>query len=89
MPVTKQAKKKLRKDKKREVKNLKLKTEFKKTVKKTKQTPNAKNLIEASKVLDKAAKNGIIHKNKAARIKSRLAHTQGSIKTSPTKTKAK
>lgn len=80
MPVTKQAKKKLRKDKKREQKNLKVKSEFKKTVKKTRKNPNVKNLTEASKVLDKAAKKGIIHKNKAARLKSRLAASKATEK---------
>ena len=35
---------------------------------------NAKGaLVEASKKLDKAARNGLIHKNAAARQKSRLA----------------
>lgn len=80
MPITKSAKKKLRKDKKRETENLELKKTYKKTVKKTRENPNKKNLTEASKVLDKAAKKGIIHKNKAARIKSRLAHKKTDVK---------
>jgi small subunit ribosomal protein S20 len=74
MPITKSAKKKLRKDRVRETENLKLKKTYKKTVKKTRENPSKKNLTESSKALDKAAKKGIIHKNKAARIKSRLAH---------------
>lgn len=73
MPVTKQARKKLRKDKKRTEKNLKIKEGFKKAVKNTRKSPTVKKLSEASKVIDKAAKNGTIHKNKAARLKSRLA----------------
>lgn len=90
MPITKSAKKKLRKDKSREVENLKLKKSYKKTVKKTRENPNKKNLTEASKVLDKAAKKGLIHKNKAARIKSRLARKKtGENASSPKKTKAK
>jgi small subunit ribosomal protein S20 len=76
MPVTKQAKKKLRKDVKREKANLKVKTNFKKTLKKTKKNPSVKNLSESSKVIDKAAKKGIIHKNKAARLKSRLVKSK-------------
>ena len=88
MPVTKQAKKKLRKDKKREKRNLKIKSTFKKAIKKTKKNPSAKNLTEARKVIDKAAKKGVIHKNKAARIKSRLAQAQSLGKsTSPKKKK--
>ncbi len=89
MPVTKQAKKKLRKDIKREKENLKIKFKFKKTVKKTKESPTAKSLSEASKVIDKAAKKGIIHKNKAARIKSRLSHAKKPVKPTTTKGKAK
>lgn len=73
MPVTKQAKKKLRKDIRREKQNLKTKEGFKKVVKKTRNTPTVKKLSEAAKVIDKAAKKGIIHKNKAARLKSRLS----------------
>ena len=87
MPITKSAKKKLRKDIKRESENLKLKKTYKKTVKTTRENPSKKNLSEANKVLDKAAKKGIIHKNKAARLKSRLAHKKTGEK--PIVTKAK
>ncbi len=89
MPLTKQAKKKLRKDTKREKENLKLKNKFKKTVKKTKENPTVKSLTEASKVIDKAAKKGIIHKNKAARLKSRLSRAKTPVKTAPAKGKSK
>lgn len=89
MPVTKQAKKKLRKDKKREKENLGVKNTFKKTVKNTKKSPTDKNLSQASKAIDKAAKKGLIHKNKAARIKSRLAKSKPSTSTSAAKSKAK
>jgi len=90
MPVTKQAKKKLRKDKKREKANLSLKTSYKKTVKKTKKSVTVKSLSQASKVLDKAAKKGLIHKNKAARIKSRLAKSKSTTSTTEKpKSKAK
>lgn len=80
MPITKSAKKKLRKDKKRTANNLVLKKEYKKVVKKTRKDPSKKNLSKTSKVLDKAAKKGIIHKNKAARLKSRLAKSKSSTK---------
>lgn len=73
MPVTKQAKKKLRKDIKREKENDKIRKEFKKAVKNSRSNPSVKKLSIASKIIDKAAKKGIIHKNKAARIKSRLS----------------
>jgi len=88
MPVIKSAKKKLRKDIKREKANLKVKNLFKKTVKNTQNSPTFKKLSEATKVIDKAAKRGIIHKNKAARLKSRLSSL--SKKTSnPTPSKPK
>jgi small subunit ribosomal protein S20 len=77
MPVTKQARKKLRKDRKREVKNDILRASYKKAVKTTKKSATDKKLSAATKVIDKAAKKGIIHKNKAARLKSRLAKLTG------------
>lgn len=73
MPVTKQAKKKLRKDIKREKTNDLLRKELKKTVKNSRSNPTAKKLLQSMKIIDKASKKNIIHKNKAARIKSRLA----------------
>lgn len=73
MPVTKQARKKLRKDKRREKQNQVVKTVFKKAVKDTKKNPTVKKISAAFKIIDKAAKKGIIHKNKASRIKSRMA----------------
>lgn len=73
MPVTKQAKKKLRKDRRRERKNLEVKSVFKKAVKDTKKNPTVKKISDAFKIIDKAAKKRIIHKNKASRIKSRMA----------------
>lgn len=89
MPVTKQAKKKLRKDRKREKTNLKLKSEYKKVVKKTRKTPTVKSLSQASKVLDKSAKKGLIHKNKAARLKSRLTRSKSGGKPAPSGSKSK
>lgn len=90
MPVTKQARKKLRQDLKREIRNRDLKSKFKKTLKSTRTSPTAKKLSEASKVIDKAAKKNVIHKNKAARLKSRLAKLSGSkITTQSTPSKKK
>jgi small subunit ribosomal protein S20 len=89
MPVTKQARKKLRKDIKREKENLKIKLGFKKVLKNTKKSPTDKKLSSASKTIDKAAKKGIIHKNKAARLKSRLAKLSNSTKTANHPSKAK
>ena len=73
MPVIKSAKKKLRKDRKRELQNKTLKAIFKKSVKIAQKSPTELNIRKAVKAIDKIAKKGIIHKNKAARIKSKLA----------------
>lgn len=72
MPVTKSAKKKLRKDIKREKQNLKLEQSLEKLIKDTKKNPSLKKVQEASSAIDKAAKKNIIHKNKASRLKSSL-----------------
>ncbi len=81
MPVIKSAKKKLRKDKKLTQHNGVLKALLSRVLKKAKKTPSDKTVKEASKIADKAAKKHIIHKNKAARIKSALAR----LLASPTK----
>lgn len=73
MPVIKSAKKKLRKDRKRELVNKTLENLFKKAVKIAEKTPTQANIRKAVKIIDKTAKKNIIHKNKAARIKSKLA----------------
>ncbi len=85
MPVTKQAKKKLRKDKKREVKNDFLKSKLKRNLKDARKSVTPKKLVEAIKTVDKAAKKNIIHKNKAARIKSRLSKLTSTPKKTPKK----
>ncbi|MCL5433171.1 MAG: 30S ribosomal protein S20 [Patescibacteria group bacterium] len=86
MPVIKSAKKKLRQDKKREEKNAKIKKLLSDNIKKATKKPSEKTIISAVKVIDKAAKNKIIHKNKAARIKSRLSKLIPAKKTVKTAT---
>lgn len=73
MPVIKSAKKKLRQDKKRTLQNKSLENLFKKMVKEAQKNPSKENIQKAVSVVDKAAKKNIIHKNKAARIKSSLS----------------
>ncbi len=73
MPVTKQAIKKVRQDKRKAVVNLKLKTAYKKAVGEFRKSQTAANLTKAFKALDRAAKVNVIHNNKAARLKSRLS----------------
>ncbi len=79
MANTKSALKRIRTSEKRRLRNRKARTEARSYVKKARSEIEAGNLEEAKKVvtlaaraLDKAAEKGIIHKNSAARRKSRL-----------------
>lgn len=85
MPVIKSAKKKLRQDKKREKTNKILRTAFRDAVKKARKSKTSENIIKAIKLTDKAVKKRLIHKNKAARIKSSLSKliTKSSSKAKP------
>jgi len=80
MPHTHSAKKELRKNIKRRARNDAKKTlikSIKKEIKNfvlNKQTEKAKELLpKFYKAVDKAAKTNTIHRNKAARLKSRLS----------------
>ena len=74
MPNIKSAKKRVLVSEVRRARNKDNKTELKTVLKRVRA--NLKDgalLVTASSKLEKAAGNGLIHKNKAARIKSRLA----------------
>ena len=73
MPVIQSAKKKMRRDKQRTIINRKIRQQMKLAVKAMRQKPTKKALQEASQALDRAAKKSVIHKNRASRLKSRLA----------------
>lgn len=90
MPVIKQAIKKVRQDKRKTQINLKVKTAFKKAVSGFRKAPTAAGLKNVYKLLDRAAKTNVIHRNKAARLKSRLSKLiakPASSKPSPIKSK--
>lgn len=72
MPLLKHAKKKLRQDKVRTIRNKKLKDSFKKLVKSARTEKTAEALSKAFSSVDKAVKHKIMHKNKAARMKAAL-----------------
>ncbi len=79
MPITKTAKKRLKQSEKRRILNLRYKRRMKKVVKeirelveKGKKKEGKKLLPTAYKIIDKAAKRGIIKENTASRKKSRL-----------------
>jgi small subunit ribosomal protein S20 len=80
MPKRKAGVKRQRVDKKRHLRNLKVKTELKKAIKNLQVLLSNKNSAEAkasfskiSSLLDKAAKKRIIHPKTADRKKSRLS----------------
>lgn len=85
MPVIKSARKKLKVDKKRESSNKKVEAFIDLVVKKAQRKPTPISVRDAFKAIDKGVKKDIFHKNKAARIKSRLSKLLG--KKSPAKTK--
>jgi small subunit ribosomal protein S20 len=82
MANTSSAKKAIRKQSKQLVKNLRRKREYREfkkgvvdAIKQNNQTAAMDNLSKFTKSVDKAAKsNGHLHKNTAARYKSRLTH---------------
>lgn len=73
MPITKQAIKKMRSDRKRRDRNANVRASLRDAVKLARKSATAKNLSHAFSKLDKAAKSGVIHKNTAARLKGRLS----------------
>lgn len=80
MPITSSAKKALRQNKTRRARNVVRKEAYKKLVVTYRKKVAAKAIDEAQKLLpsvfkalDKAAKNNVITKNKASRLKSRLS----------------
>ena len=80
MPQRRAAKKDLRQNKKRRQQNLQVKKNINAAIKKLKKSVDTKDtlvrqkaLTEVYKIIDKAATKKIIHRNKAARRKSRLS----------------
>ncbi|MBI4079381.1 MAG: 30S ribosomal protein S20 [Candidatus Levybacteria bacterium] len=72
MPVIKSAKKKLRQDRKRKQRNDAFYSHVKKLLKQARKSRSKESARKATQAVDKAAKRGLLHKNKAARIKSSL-----------------
>ncbi len=80
MPQRRAAKKDLRQNKRKHEQNLKIKQKIKSAIKNLKKSLEEKDLSVSQKalaqvyeVLDKAASKKVIHKNKAARKKSRIS----------------
>lgn len=73
MPITTSALKKLRQDKRRSLANNKIRSSLRAAIKAVRQKKDLSLLSKAFSALDKAVKSHIIHQNKAARLKSKLA----------------
>jgi small subunit ribosomal protein S20 len=73
MPIIARASKKLRHDRKRTKVTMAARENLRNFVKSFRKSPTKKSLSGVFQTLDKAAKRNIIHKNKAARLKSRLS----------------
>jgi small subunit ribosomal protein S20 len=87
MPRRRTSVKRTRQDKKKHLRNIRVKVQLKKTLKKfqalvaLKKIEEAKTLLKtAFKQLDKASKKQVIHRNTANRKKSRLALQLGKLK---------
>ena len=80
MPHTPSAKKRLKQSQRRKARNRSVKAELRTEIKQVRAAVAAgklddakKELVTAQEKLDRAATRGVIHKNKAARVKSRLS----------------
>jgi len=69
MPIIKSAKKRVRVAHQATVRNSKTKRNLKAAMKLLAKSPSAKSHSSAVSSLDKAVKKGVVHKNKAARLK--------------------
>lgn len=73
MPIIKSAKKRVKQANKATVRNAKTKRSLRESIKSFIKKPTAESHGTAQSNLDKAAKKGLIHKNKVARKKRQLA----------------
>ncbi len=73
MPVLPNAKKALRASQRKAKRNQLVRGAARRAIKKMQQDPSQESLRAAYTKIDKAAKKGVYHQNKAARLKSRLA----------------
>lgn len=87
MPNIQGAKKRVRSNKRKEVVNTYITSSMKTAIKKFEKDVKSGDIEEASKSLniaiqriDKAKKRGLVHENKAARVKSRLTKLKNSMK---------
>jgi len=73
MPIIKSAKKRVKTTKKATIRNAKVKRSLRSALKAFTKTADSVSHSQAQSALDKAAKKGLVHKNKVARKKRQLA----------------
>lgn len=73
MPIIKSAKKRVKVANKAAIRNSKTKRNLKTALKALAAKPNSQNHASAQGKIDRALKKGLIHKNKAARLKKKAA----------------
>lgn len=73
MPIIKSAKKALRQSKRKKLVNDRVLRQARRVVKKARTSATPDLIKKAYSALDRAVKKNVIHKNKASRLKSRLA----------------
>lgn len=90
MPIIKSAIKKMRQARVKQARNKLVKLSLKSILDAFKKSPTASSYSKLASKLDKAAKKNVIHKNKAGRLKSRLAKLlSGEVKKKTLVTKKK
>lgn len=77
MPILKNAKKALRVSKKKTELNQVVKSRMKTMLDKAKKTPTMDTVSGAFSAVDRSVKKNLMHKNKAARLKSQLSKLLG------------
>ncbi len=88
MPVTKTAKRALRGSKKKESINKLIVSKLEVAVRQAQNSKTVEKILTAVSLTDRAAKKKVIHKNKAARMKSQLSKLMPQKVKSEGKTKA-
>jgi small subunit ribosomal protein S20 len=83
LPTHKSVEKRVRTNEKANIRNTAIKSRIKTLVKKTEASSDEASLKEVVSSLDKAARKGVIHPNKASRIKSRLTRLVQKKKAAP------
>jgi small subunit ribosomal protein S20 len=85
MPVTKTAKRALRGSRAKELVNKLTIGKLEVAIRHAKNSKTVEKIIKAVSLADRAAKRKVIHKNKAARIKSQMTKLMAGKKVSPKK----